>query len=75
MVGKRGLECDPVKIEDFRSWPVPDCLKSVRQFFGVCRLLPAVYTKFCQHCNSHGGLDGEGCPICLGLFDSFLHSA
>ena len=23
-----------MKIEDVRSWPVPDCLKSVRQFFG-----------------------------------------
>ena len=30
IVGRRGLECDPVKIEDVRSWPVPDCLKSVR---------------------------------------------
>ena len=34
IVGRRGLECDPVKIEDVRSWPVPDCLKSVRQFLG-----------------------------------------
>ena len=29
-----GLECDPSKIEDVKSWPVPDCLKSVRQFLG-----------------------------------------
>ena len=34
IVGRRGLECDPVKIEDIKSWPVPDCLKSVRQFLG-----------------------------------------
>ena len=33
-VGRNGLECDPVKIEDIKSWPVPDCLKSVRQFLG-----------------------------------------
>ena len=32
VVGRRGLECDPKKIEDVKSWPVPDCLKSVRQF-------------------------------------------
>ena len=34
IVGRRGLECDPVKIEDIKYWPVPDCPKSVRQFLG-----------------------------------------
>ena len=34
IVGRRGLECDPAKIEDVKSWPVPDYLKSVRQFLG-----------------------------------------
>ena len=34
VVGRRGLECDPKKIEDVKSWPIPDCLKSVRQFLG-----------------------------------------
>ena len=34
IVGRRGLECDPAKIEDVKSWSVPDCLKSVRQFLG-----------------------------------------
>ena len=34
IVGRRGLECDPKKIEDVKLWPVPDCLKSVRQFLG-----------------------------------------
>ena len=34
VVGRRGLECNPKKIEDVKSWPVPDCLKSVRQFLG-----------------------------------------
>ena len=29
IVGRRGLECDPKKIEDVKSWPVPDGLKSV----------------------------------------------
>ena len=32
VVGRRGLECDPRKITDVKSWPVQDCLKSVRQF-------------------------------------------
>ena len=34
VVGRSGLQCDPKKIEDVKSWPVPDCLKSVRQFLG-----------------------------------------
>ena len=34
IVGRHGLKCDPAKIEDVKSWPVPDCLKSVRQFLG-----------------------------------------
>ena len=34
IVGRHGLECDPAKIEYVKSWPVPDCLKSVRQFLG-----------------------------------------
>ena len=37
MVGRDGLQCDPKKIEDVKSWPVPDCLKSVRQFVGYYR--------------------------------------
>ena len=34
VAGRRGLECDPKKMEYIKSWPVPDCLKSVRQFLG-----------------------------------------
>ena len=37
VVGRNGLECDPKKIEDVKTWPVPDCLKSVSQFL-VCVL-------------------------------------
>ena len=32
IVGRRGLECSTRKIEDVKSWPVPDYLKSVHQF-------------------------------------------
>ena len=44
IVGRRGLECDPTKIEDVKSWPVPDCLKSVRQFLGFV----GFYRRFIQ---------------------------
>ena len=36
VVGRNGLECDPRKIEDVKTWPVPDCLKRVS---GICGIL------------------------------------
>ena len=72
IVGRRGLECDPVKIEDVKSWPVPDCLKSVWQFLGFV-FIP----NFADIATPIGGVDGEGCLICVGygLFDSFWRLA
>ena len=43
IVGRRGLECDPAKIEDVKSWPVPNCLKSVRQFLGFVGYIDGLY--------------------------------
>ena len=28
------MECDPKKFEYVKAWPIPDCLRSVRQFLG-----------------------------------------
>ena len=58
VVGREGLQCDPKKIEDVKSWPVPDCLKSVWQFLG-------------RHGRASGLLDRKGRPIRLAtsLFD------
>ena len=46
IVGRRGLECDPTKIEDVKSRPVPDCLKSVRQFLGFVGYYRRFIPKF-----------------------------
>ena len=46
IVGRRGLECDPKKIEDVKLWPVPDCLKSAT-VSGICGVLPAFYPEVC----------------------------
>ena len=45
VVGREGLRCDPRKIEDILRWPVPDCLKSVRQFLGFV----GYYRRFIQN--------------------------
>ena len=56
IVGRRGLECDPVKIEDVKSWPIPDCLKSVRQFLGFVGYYRRFMPNFADIANSHHGL-------------------
>ena len=43
VVGRDGLQCDPRKIA--ARWPVPDCLKSVRQFLGFV----GYYRRFIQN--------------------------
>ena len=47
VVGRGGLECDPRKITDVKSWPVPDCLKSVRQFLGFVGYYMRFIPQFC----------------------------
>ena len=46
IVGQRGLECEPKKIEDVKLWPVPDCLKSIRQFLGFLGYYRRFIPKF-----------------------------
>ena len=58
VVGRRGLECDPKKIEDVKSWPVPDCLKSVRQFLGFVGYYRRFILSFADLVS--GGVDREG---------------
>ena len=72
IVGRRGLECDPVKIEDVRSWPVPDCLKSVHQLLGFV----GYYRRFIPNCADIApmvALPGKDVPfvwdpVCLTAF-------
>ena len=67
IVGRRGLECDPTKIEDVKSWPVPDCLKSVRQFLRFVGYYRRFIPKFADVATPFfGGLDWKRRSICVG---------
>ena len=68
-----GLECDPKKIEDVKSWPVPDCLKSVRQFLGFVGYYRRFIPKFADIATPLVHFDREGCAVCVGyqLFGCF----
>ena len=57
IVGRRGLECDPKKIEDVKAWPIPDCLRSVRQFLGFVGVLPVLCPRFCRPRGAPCGFD------------------
>ena len=83
IVGRRGLECDMVKIEDIKSWPVPDCLKSVRQFLGFVGYYRWFMPNFADIATPMVALTGKDVPfvwdpVCLTAFytlhDSLIHA-
>ena len=73
IVGRRGLECDPKKIEDVKSWPVPRLSEECATVSGICGILPALYPEVCRCRDAVGAFDGEGCAVCVGhqLFSRF----
>ena len=79
IVGRQGLECDPVKIEDVRSWPVPDCLKSVRQSLGFVGYYRWSIPKFADIAAPMVALTGKDVPfvwdpVCSTAFDALRDS-
>ena len=73
IVGRRGLECDPAKIEEIKSWPVPDCLKSVRQFLGFVGYYRRFVPNFADVVTPLVTLTGKDAPFvwdagCLTAF-------
>ena len=63
VVGRRGLECDPKKIEDVKCWPVPDCLKSVRQFLGFVGYYRRFIPSFADIAEPLVALTGKDVPF------------
>ena len=63
IVGRRGLECDPKKIEDVKSWPVPDCLRSVRQFLGFVGYYRRFVPSFADLAEPLVALTGKDVPF------------
>ena len=61
--GRNGLECDPRKIEDVKSWPVPDCLKSVRQFLGFVGYYRRFIPSFADLAEPLVALTGKDVPF------------
>ena len=73
MVGRRGLECDPKKIEDVKSWPIPDCLKSIRQFLGFVGYYRRFIPRFADIATPLVYLTGKDVPFVWdsGCSDAF----
>ena len=83
IVGRRGLECDPVKIEDVKSWPVADCLQSIRQFMGFVGYYRRFIPNVADIATPMVALTGTDVPfvwdpVCstafYALYDSFIHA-
>ena len=63
VVGRDGLQCDPKKIEDVKSWPVPDCLKSMRQFLGFVGYYRRFISNYADMAESLVSLTGKDVPF------------
>ena len=63
VVGRSCLECDPKKIEDVKCWPVPDCLKSVRQFLGFVGYYRRFIPSFADLAEPLVALTGKDVPF------------
>ena len=63
VVSRRGLECDPKKIEDVKAWPVPDCLKSIRQFLGFVGYYGRLIPSFADLAEPLRSLTGKDVPF------------
>ena len=63
VVGREGLQCDPKKIEDVKFWPVPDCLKSVRQFLGFVGYYRRFISNFADMAEPLVSLTGNDVPF------------
>ena len=63
VVGRKGLECDPRKITDVKSWPVPDCLKSVQQFLGFVGYYRRFIPNFADLAEPLVSLTGKDVPF------------
>ena len=79
VVGRRGLECDPGKREYVKSWPLPDCLKSVRQFLGFVGYNRRFIPSFDDQAEPLVSLTGKDVPFiwrpaCAAAF-IYLHDA
>ena len=57
------LECDPRKIEDVKMWPVPDCLKKVRQFLGFVGYYGCFIPSFADLAEPLVALTGKDVPF------------
>ena len=63
LLGQRGLECNPKKIEDVKTWPVLDCLKSVRQFLGFVGYYRRSIPSFADLAEPLVALTGKDVPF------------
>ena len=63
VVGREGLECDPKKIADVKSWHVPDCLKSMQQFLGFVGYYRRFIPNFADMAEPLVSLNGKDVPF------------
>ena len=66
VVSREGLQCDPKKIEDVKSLPVPNCLKCVRKFLGFVGYYRRCISNFANMAEPQVSLTGKDIPFVWG---------
>lgn len=67
-ISARGVETDPKKVSDVANWPIPKCVKDLRNFLG----LTGYYTKFIR--NYAGISKGLNSQLKKGAFQWDTHA-
>ena len=63
IIGREDLQYDPHKIQDIKTWPVPECLKSTRGF--CCDITPDSSPIFADKVIPLVLSDSKGFSFCL----------
>ncbi|GKE54334.1 putative reverse transcriptase domain-containing protein [Tanacetum coccineum] len=63
VIVSEGIHVDPAKIESIKDWASPKTLTKKWSIFRSCRLLPMIYRRFLEDCQTYNKVDSEECNV------------
>ncbi|GJZ37503.1 putative reverse transcriptase domain-containing protein [Tanacetum coccineum] len=59
VIVSEGIHVDPAKIESIKDWASPKTLTKKSSIFRSCQLLPTIYQRFLEDCQTYNKVDSE----------------